>query len=177
MEAHHCGQLAYFGSGLGSLSPAMSSQEVQWIDVAPFLESVCEVMSLGEMINAEDFSLSHTMSAVVIGAPKMDPGMVKQNNAAELIQKGLAPLELSAEKVKRSTLWGSCVQDGFVAVLILRNELWELGWLYLGAGQCCLLTRLQLLTCMIGKEENSDLIVSVKERGVFHHVADLGESC
>lgn len=82
----------------------MSSQEVQWLDVAPFLETVCGVMSLGEMVNSEDFSLSHTMSAVAIGAPKMDPGMVKQYNAAELIQQGMAPLELSAEKVKEVVL-------------------------------------------------------------------------
>lgn len=73
----------------------------EWVDVGPLLARACDSLKLGDILHGEDFSLQQAMSAVVIGAPKMDAGISggRARTPAELIADGCAPLDLSWEAV------------------------------------------------------------------------------
>lgn len=69
----------------------------EWVDVAPFLERVCDGMYPGEMLHGEHFSLHNAMLAIEIGDEKMDLGCRGRGEAdprsvEQLIEDGHAPV-------------------------------------------------------------------------------------
>lgn len=44
---------------------------MQFLDVQPFLERVCDQLAVGELLHGESFSLFESMTAIEIGDPKM----------------------------------------------------------------------------------------------------------
>ncbi|GAB4823291.1 hypothetical protein N2152v2_010337 [Parachlorella kessleri] len=80
----------------------MRSRGVEYLDVQPYLERVCESMSVGELLHDESFSLFDSMSAIEIGDPKMDLGARRHQDVGtpeELIAAGHAPIDLSAPQL------------------------------------------------------------------------------
>lgn len=79
-----------------------SANAIQWLDLQPFLERVCDQMSVGELLHDESFSLFESMTAIEIGDPKMDLGLRKHQDVdtpEELIEAGQAPIDLSAQQL------------------------------------------------------------------------------
>ncbi|CAD7702869.1 unnamed protein product [Ostreobium quekettii] len=70
----------------------------EWVDAGPLLACARDSLAFGEILHGEDFSLQQAMSAVVIGAPKMDAGSAggRVRSPAELIAGGGAPVDLPA---------------------------------------------------------------------------------
>nr|XP_043622884.1 N-alpha-acetyltransferase 35, NatC auxiliary subunit [Erigeron canadensis] len=70
-----------------------------WTDVSILLNSACNDLQDGELINGENFNLFAAMSALEIMDPKMDSGIVcKYYSVDEAIENGAAPIPLSQNK-------------------------------------------------------------------------------
>lgn len=72
-----------------------------WFDAQPVLQEIVEQLKHGQMLHSEHFSLFEAMSAVEIGDPKMDAGLdtATAPTADDLVDQGLAPLELSSSQL------------------------------------------------------------------------------
>uniref|UniRef100_A0A7I4CUE3 N-alpha-acetyltransferase 35, NatC auxiliary subunit n=1 Tax=Physcomitrium patens TaxID=3218 RepID=A0A7I4CUE3_PHYPA len=68
-----------------------------WLDASSFLSSVCNELSVGELVHGENFRLFEAMSALEIMDPKMDAGMATTGfkTFEEAIESGAAPIELT----------------------------------------------------------------------------------
>ena len=72
-----------------------------WYDAHSVLRELTEQLQHGQMFYSEHFSLFEAMSAVEIGDPKMDAGLdtATAPTPDDLIDQGLAPLELSGSQL------------------------------------------------------------------------------
>ena len=82
------------------MSSSVDSEE-GWADVQQALQSAARELQTGELLHTENFSLFEAMSAIEIGDPKMDAGLVtaRAPTADELIEQGVAPVELSESQL------------------------------------------------------------------------------
>ena len=109
--------------------------EKEWADVQHVLRSAASELQTGELMHTESFSLFEAMSAIEIGDPKMDAGLdtARAPTADELIEQGVAPVELSENQLLAVTdqlfavqaSWhagNSLAQTVFTCLYLMRPE-------------------------------------------------------
>lgn len=129
-------------------SAAMQDPNIAYIDIGPLLQAARDALpeTSGTVIHGEAFSLFEAMSAVEIGNPKMDTGMMALPKTLEqLLADGAAPTQLSAAQrlaimdkvLEQEATWhggGSLAQTVFTCLYMLKPErcvrfgLGRVGW-------------------------------------------------
>ncbi|GAX76015.1 hypothetical protein CEUSTIGMA_g3458.t1 [Chlamydomonas eustigma] len=113
----------------------MRELNIEYIDISPLLEKAAAALPTdkGTVIHGEAFSLFEAMSAVEIGNPKMDVGMLAAPKTLDqLIADGAAPADLSPEQrlevmerlLQMEATWqtgGSLAQTVFSCLYMLRT--------------------------------------------------------
>ena len=117
-------------------SAAMQDPNIAYIDIGPLLQAARDALpeASSTVIHGEAFSLFEAMSAVEIGNPKMDTGMmVLPKTLEQLLADGAAPTQLSAAQrlaimdklLEQEATWhggGSLAQTVFTCLYMLKPD-------------------------------------------------------